>query len=71
MSKMTVFKAAMWTCAASYMLLGLSFLMHGPASDAIAGVSSVVGIIGCLLIIRHFVTSPPPWLKPRAGLEWQ
>ena len=60
MTQMSVFEAAMWTCAAGFMLMGASFVLHGPASQAIAAVSSVVNIIGSLLIIRHFMFSPPP-----------
>lgn len=69
MSRMSVFEAAMWTLAAGFMLLVASFLIHGPASQAIAAVSAVVYLIASGLIIRHLAFLPPPCFRTRPGLE--
>ena len=60
MSQMSVFEAAMWTFAAGFVLLVASFVIPGPAAQAIAAVSAVVNMIASGLIIRHLAFLPLP-----------
>jgi len=60
MTQMSVFEAAMWTFAAGFVLLVASFVIPGPAAQAIAAVSAVVNMIASGLIIRHLAFLPLP-----------
>ena len=69
MSQMSVFEIAMWTSAAGFMLLVASFVIPGPAAQAIAAVSAVVYMIASGLLMRHLAFLPPPCFGTRASLE--
>ena len=69
MSQLSVFEAAMWTFAGGYMLLVASFVIPGPASQAIAAVSTVLNLIASGLIVRHLACLPLPRFRPRLALE--
>ena len=69
MPQMSVFEVAMWISAAGFMLLVASFVIPGPAAQAIAAVSAVVYLIALGLIIRHLAFLPIPRFRTRAVLE--